>query len=286
MTHYSHPHDILKIVAAHNGDIALVIVTDISGGTLRARGALMAVTPDADFGYISAGCVDGDIIFQARAALVDGAARELVYGEGSPFKDITLPCGGTIKLRIIPGPDRDVIKAAVADLDARQSTVLKISDLVQTYKPKLRLRIVGRGAPFAALARLAGASGFEIYGQSPDADMWQDYFTGFDHLTDPASPPPLIDDVWTAAVFLFHDHDWEPALLSQALSGDAFYIGAMGSDQTHRARLESLRAMGAKNIGRIKGPIGLLPAMRDAGLLAVSILAEIIDAAQTQELLP
>jgi len=81
---------------------------------------------------------------------------------------------------------------------------------------------------------------------------------------------------------MFHDHDWEVALLSQALSSEAFYIGAMGSERTHKLRCEALGEAGvsAENIARIKGPIGLIPSMRDANLLALSALAEIVQTAQ------
>ncbi len=281
MPNDSHPQDILENIAAFRGDIALVIVTDINGGTLRAKGAVMAVTPDNAFGYISAGCVDGDIIFQARAALEDGNIRNLVYGEGSPFKDITLPCGGTINIKVVPNPDKKIIDQAANKLASRQTVELQLDNFAFKYSPKIRLRITGRSAPFTALANLALTSGFEIVGQSPDPELTQDNFTEFDHLTNPNALPLMRDDPWTAVVFLFHDHAWEPALLKQALEGDSFYIGAMGSPQTHSNRIETLTAMGIENSDRIRGPIGLIATMRDAQMLAVSILAEIIDTAQT-----
>ena len=67
----------------------------------------MAVRADGEVaGYISNGCVDADIIFQAKAAMKDGQIRRLKYGEGSPFKDIQLPCGGSIDLLVIAAPDK------------------------------------------------------------------------------------------------------------------------------------------------------------------------------------
>ncbi len=261
---------------------ALIAVTEISGGTLRAKGALMAVTPDNVFGYISAGCVDGDIIYQARAALKDGQPRHLIYGDGSPFKDITLPCGGTIKISIFPNPDTSAMATVLNATARREPGALVISPFKHLYTPKLSLRVVGRGAPFTAMAALAHSSGFEVYGQSPDADLERAFFARFDHLKDPAQTVPCHTDPWSAVVFLFHDHDWEPALLKQALLGNSFYIGAMGSDRTHALRLQTLQEMGVKNLERLRGPIGLIPAMRDANRLAISVLAEIIDQARQQ----
>jgi len=277
---YSQPLDILDLIASGSADIALVAVTDIHGGTLRAKGALMAVTPDASYGYISAGCVDGDIIYQARQSLKDRQERHLIYGEGSPFKDITLPCGGSIHIRIIPNPELQMINDALVNLRARKLAILSLGDISLDYQPSIRLRLVGRGTPFTALANLAQTSGFNVYGQSPDQGLEQDCFDGFDHLTDPQRIPDIIDDPWTAVIFLFHDHDWEPALLRQALASEAFYIGAMGSERTHKLRIDALGDI--KDTSRVRGPIGLIPAMRDAQMLAVSILAEIIDTARKQ----
>jgi len=278
----SHPLDILKRVSTLEQPYALVAVTHVSGGTLRTKGALMAVTETDVFGFISAGCIDGDIVFQARETLTQNKVRHLVYGEGSQFKDIALPCGGTIKVTIMPRPQAGLLEPLVKGLQNRTAAALNLSDTALHYQPKLRLRLIGRGAPFSALAELAHSAGFEIHGQSPNKELRKEYFTTFDYLTDPHNPPAVQDDAWTAIVLLFHDHDWEPALLAQALGGHSFYIGAMGSDQTQVQRLASLQNLGIKNTDRIRGPIGVIPAMRNAQHLAVSILAEIIDTAQKQ----
>lgn len=276
------PLDILRLALGQSSPVALVAVTDINGGTLREKGALMAVTEAHVFGYISAGCVDGDIIYQARQALTDNQPRHLVYGEGSPFKDIALPCGGTIKVSIFPTPDTASMMQVLKATEQRQPARFRLGDFDHIYNPKISLRIVGRGAPFRALADIARASGFLIHGQSPDDDIDPAIFDRFEHLKDPSQVPECHTDPWSAVVFLFHDHDWEPALLQQALAGESFYIGAMGSVRTHALRLATLKKMGAENIDRIRGPIGLIPAMRDANRLALSILAEIIAAVQQQ----
>lgn len=276
------PLDILERVLGLIEPFALIAVTDISGGTLRSKGALMAVTQDEVFGYISAGCVDGDIIYQAREALDDGKIRTLVYGEGSPFKDITLPCGGTIQLSIYPYPDKSRLRAVQDETSNRRAATLRLPGFNHEYTPKISLRIAGRGAPFIALMELAHASGFLVHGQSPDAELERDFFNRFDHLKDPAQTHDCFTDPWSAVIFVFHDHDWEMALLQQALKGESFYIGAMGSDRTHALRRDSLKAIGVTNTDRIHGPIGLIPAMRDANRLAISVLAQIIDKAQQQ----
>ena len=283
-TQYHHPSDVLRFVTDTEELCALICVTDIHGGAMRAKGALMAVRASGEVaGYISNGCVDADIIFQAKEAMEDGQIRRLKYGEGSPFKDIQLPCGGSIDLLVVPNPDKAMIGEAVVKFATRQSAALTFEDFSWEYTPKLRLRIAGRGAAVAALTSQALQSGFEVHLQSPEADMHNDLnVTKFDHLTNLSAPPAQKDDAWSAVILMFHDHDWEVALLAQALASEAFYIGAMGSDRTHNLRREDLGQAGvnSNDIARIKGPIGLIPSMRDANLLALSTLAEIVKTAQ------
>ncbi len=278
---FHHGVDVLRFIVNAKEPCALVCVTDINGGSMRAKGALMAVTAADVAGYISNGCVDGDIIFQARRA---DAPLRLIYGEGSPFKDIALPCGGSIEVLIIPKPDLSHLSEVLNRLEARQAAILNTSDFEWRYMPKLRLRIAGRGAAVEALARQAKQSGFEVHMQSPDTDMniGNQSCDRVEHLTDPSTPPEIHDDSWSAVVLMFHDHDWEGALLAQALKGEAFYIGAMGSARTHENRISMLADLGMSEteISRIRGPIGIIPSMRDANLLALSTLAEIVKAAQ------
>ena len=274
---FDNGEDVLREYLAQS-DAAIIVLTDVTGGTLRARGAMMCVTASRVVGYMSNGCVDADIIARARA----GESGTFTYGEGSPW-DITLPCGGRLEIAILQNPDRVAIGSALAALDNRVGVTLDLVDLSIGLVPRIKLRIAGRGAACIALAELAELSGFDVLMQSPDADVWRDT----EHLIDPAKPPATSDDTLTAVVCLFHDHDWEAALLQQALAGPAFYIGAMGSQRTHDMRCQTLTNLGssAEDIARIKGPIGLVPAQRDARLLALSILAEIMQSAQQAKLL-
>ena len=81
-------------------------------------------------------------------------------------------------------------------------------------------------------------------------------------------------------LFLFHDHEWEPALIAQALDSPAFWIGAMGSRTTQAARRAALAAhcLDEAAIARVQGPVGLIPSARDPATLALSAFAEIVGA--------
>ena len=283
-TSYHHPSDVLRFAYEGEKPCALICVTDIHGGAMRAKGALMAVLESGEVaGYISNGCVDADIIYQAKAAIEDGELRRLKYGEGSPFKDIQLPCGGSIDLIVVPDVPKPLLGGVVTTLTQRRNVSFKLDDFDCKYNPKLRLRIAGKGAAARTLARQALEAGFEVHMQSPEVNLADGISVSrYDHLTNPRIPPYIKDDSFSAVILMFHDHDWEAMLLLQALGGDAFYIGAMGSERTHALRVETLKEAGIspENIARINGPIGLIPSMRDANLLALSTLAEIVKTAQ------
>ena len=90
-------------------------------------------------------------------------------------------------------------------------------------------------------------------------------------------PENLAADRWTAVVLLFHDHEWEEALLDWALRSPAFFIGAQGGAPARRARAARLAAIGyaPEQIARIASPIGTVGHSREPSALALSVLAGI-----------
>ena len=305
---YEHPQDVLGAAlgfAKSGAAVALVVVTATEGGAVRTPGALMAVSETGESaGYVSGGCIDADVRLNAVEALNSGQLRKLRYGAGSPFVDIRLPCGGAIDVLIVPGVAPETISKMYDRLEIRKTVrfaVLATGEIAldavpdetplfrTVYKPKLSLRIAGRGADCIALARLASASGLALHLQLPDEADFEAVRSArigrAERLTTPCSLAPVADDRSTAFVLMFHDAHWEAALLKQALAGPAFFIGAVGSAKTHAKRCESLRAAGMseRDIQRIRGPVGLVPSMRDASMLAISTLAEIVDVFHSKE---
>lgn len=293
---FEHPVDVLRAAiecANSNKHCALAIVTSTVGGAVRDRGALMMIDEGGrTFGYLSGGCIDSDVALRAKQAMDKSAAVDLTYGTGSPFIDIRLPCGGAITLKIVPHPDVDKMRTIVNSLDARrpiyaqlihghlQSTDASLEAFL--YRPKLKLRLVGKGTDLRAMATIAHASGYEVEVWSPDIECLEAFHSSESiravKLDSPAHLPSLDDDAHTAFVLMFHDVDWETALLSHALEGNAFYVGAVGSRETQKRRIEALEKSGLSSdaIARVRGPIGLVPSMRDASMLAISVLSEVV----------
>ncbi|MEP1767350.1 MAG: XdhC family protein [Sulfitobacter sp.] len=294
ITYQDHAVDVLAQVAAYvrtRQRFVLITSVDIKGGSARDVGSLAVVNEQGEMtGYMSNGCIDQDILLQALECLQSGVARLLQYGEGSPFLDLTLPCGGALSVWIDPDPDKAALVAAYDDLLARKATRLTFhprqrgadpAPITISYQPKVALTLAGRGAIFRATAKIGHAIGFDITGYSPDtfdlAAIAAYCSAPPRHVTSHGSIADLALDQTSGLLTLFHDHDWEPAFIRAALGTQAGFIGALGSQKTQSARLAHLADLGfsEQELARVRGPIGLVPSLRHAELIAVSALAEI-----------
>ena len=265
---------------------ALVTSQNIEGGAAREIGSLAVISGTGDMiGYLSNGCIDRDIIHHGMAAIDNGQLKHLRYGAGSPYLDLKLPCGGALELVIDPAPDLAGLEAALAHLLHRQKTVLSFAGRngpVQIeYTPKPALILAGRGAILRTTAQLAAHMDFELHLASPDLEdlacLEELNPTTRQSMTSPSAAIDLAIDAYSAVLLVFHDHEWEQAILMQVTQNKPFFIGALGSRKTHAMRVERLKQAGLSETqcAQIQGPIGLVPSLRNASLIAVSALAEI-----------
>ena len=304
---HEHPLDVLneiQSITEKGQKSALVMVTSVEGGGVRKPGAMMAVSEAGQlFGYVSGGCVDADVATQAQECMASGEVRHIRYGLNSEFKDLPLPCGGAIEIMILPDPSANVILQWQETLTSRSSCGISITRsgtlafqhdefdrangwmdhiFYANYRPKLKLRVAGRGADFQAFANIVSSIGYDLELQTPDAPLKDQVENMSEYkvtlLQTPNHLPSNDDDPWTAFVLMFHDRDWETSLLRNAFEGDAFYIGAVGSWRAHQKRCTDLLSAGATQaqIDRIHAPIGLVPKLRNATSIVISSLAEII----------
>lgn len=280
---------------------ALVTIVGLDGPFSRPLGAQLAVAGDRTFsGSISGGCLEQALTEEAQSAIRDGTNRTLRYGRGSPYLDVRLPCGGGIDLHVDASPNRDVLRHAIALGRARESFALafdpgsvrsglrllgddeqgRAGEFIRRYEPRLRLVLAGRGWEIVAMSQMARTANLELVVASQEQatlDFCRAYANDLIRLTVPAAAAPLPLDSNTAVACLFHEHEWEAPILLDALRSPAFYVGALGSRQTHQRRVETLRELGAgpDDIERLKGPIGLFPS-QDPRSIAVSALSEIV----------
>lgn len=269
MTGLPFADDHAALRAAATGGAGLCTVVGIDGSFSRRLGAQLAVHPDGQVtGSLADGCLEAEL---AREMASGGPARVLRYGAGSPKIDFRLPCGGGLDVLIDPAPDRAACAAAVERLDRRDEARLALpppSPLPERrYVPQLRLLLLGEGPELAAMAHLAEAAGMAV--------DCHDKAAGGLMLGQP--PEHLKADRWTAIVLLFHDHEWESAILGWALATPAFLIGAQGGAPARAAREAALVAMGfaPQQVARIASPIGPVLHSREPLALALSALAGI-----------
>ncbi len=293
--------DPIEALAQNPRDAVLAIITNVEGPSYRPLGAVMAILADGTrIGSLSSGCIEDDLGLHAQQVLAQGQPRTVRYGRGSPYIDIQLPCGGGLEILLVPRPDVGVMRALRATTVARKSCVLEIAPETgkmaiaeagstgekagvfrRRFEPDLRFLVFGKGPEAWTFAGLVQSAGYPNVLLSPDAEtLALGGQSGNDtcHLTSARFPEDLPVDDRTAIVLFFHDHDWEPPILAHAVTTPAFYIGAQGSQRARDTRLSELRALGvaASDLDRLHGPVGLIPSARDAGTLAVSVLAEIL----------
>jgi len=152
---------------------------------------------------------------------------------------------------------------------------------INVYNPPLKMIIVGAVHIAQALIPIASATGFDVTVIDPrGAFASVERFPGVTlHSEWPDETIPQIGlDARTAMVALTHDPKIDDPALTLALRSDVFYIGALGSRQTHASRVERLAAHGFNSgeMDRICGPIGLDIGARGQAEIAISIMAEVI----------
>jgi len=176
-------------------------------------------------------------------------------------------------------------RAAVLDAvrDDRSGLEPDTNRFVQVFNPPLRVIVVGAVHIAQQLAPLATTAGYDVTVVDPRR-AWAsgERFPAVALRTDwpDAALRALAPDHRTAVVTLTHDPKLDDPALTAALASPAFYIGALGSRRTQAKRLDRLRAEGfdAAALARIHGPVGLDIGAKSPAEIAVSILAQIIQA--------
>jgi xanthine dehydrogenase accessory factor len=263
---------------------ALVTLVGIDGSSPRPLGSQIAVAEDGRaIGAVTGGCVEQAVIRDALTAIACGKNHAELYGKGSRFKDITLPCGSGVHLYFdVTLTDAQLQKIVSARLNREVSVYTcegPNGKFERRYRPKTRMVVFGRGNVLPPLVQMANLSEFETLVFCPDEwtrDLCAPYSAVFP-LTTPNGWNASLIDAETAVVSLFHEHAYEPEILDRALRSNAFFIGALGSRRTHTQRCRQLRDGGwSDQVNRINGPIGLDIGAMTPPEIAVSVLAQVI----------
>lgn len=176
---------------------------------------------------------------------------------------------------------------AEAALRAGRSAMIEVGDakvFLNVQAPPTRLVIIGAVHVAQALAPMAALCGHDVTVVDP-----RSAFAAPERFPDARViakwPDEAIADLGgfdrhTAVAAITHDPKVDDPALSAALKAGCFYVGALGSRKTHGKRVERLTAAGfsAQEIARIKAPIGLDIGSVSPAEIAVSVLAQIVEA--------
>ncbi|MFA7586601.1 MAG: XdhC family protein [Novosphingobium sp.] len=284
--------------------VVLATLYRISGSAPRGPGAQMLFDGRRASGYFSGDCVEGDVARHAAEVLASRVCRHLHYGQGSPWIDIRLRCGGALHILLEPvAPD----SPALADLldmgksrrpcrwvtdGTRQTVELGTGPLLAMEEEPFRLArrfaparrvIVSGGDPGAlALAALAAQAGFETILVRPDGPTTPPPLGGLRYLrTVPAEALARLGvDEWTAFIGATHeDHHDLPACL-HALRHRAGWVGMIGAKSRSPGRLDALRAIGASEseLARLRLSPGIAGLGKSPWEVATGIVAEVMQA--------
>lgn len=153
--------------------------------------------------------------------------------------------------------------------------------------PPARILIIGAVHISQALAPMARLAGFDVTIVDPrTAFATTERFEGVRLFAEwPQDVLPEIGlDRYTAVAALTHDPKIDDPALQAALQTGCFYVGALGSRKTHGKRRERLASLGVSEaaLDRIAAPIGLAIGAASPAEIAVSVLAQIIEALRTR----
>ncbi len=140
----------LSEMISHGATGVLATLYAVVGGAPRPAGAQLLITEGEMHGFLSGGCIEGDIAAHAIAVLSTGRPERLVYGDGGPFSDIRLVCGGRVDILLERIPADDVATNALIQAYHDRRPALWASD------GRLRLCTLEEDPPKPASGALAG----------------------------------------------------------------------------------------------------------------------------------
>jgi len=283
----------------HGRAAALATVFAVEGGAPRGVGAQMLIDADGGAaGFLSGGCVEGDVAMHARAVLADGRPRTLIYGEGGPV-DSALPCGNRIDVLVERIGPEDPAVARLLALAEQRTPAIWVSDgerracsaeseaagdtgalVRRRCPPPIRAIVVGADPAALACAKLLSETGVATTLVRPKGPEAAPPFALAAYLREEAAEAigTLQPDPWTAVCIMTHDIAVEQAATAAALASRAGYVGVLGSRRRAPERESRLKAAGfsGQDLERLHAPIGLPIGGKAPWDIAIAVVAEVV----------
>ncbi len=244
------------VEALHNNTpAALATVVKTIGSSPRAVGAKMLVYADGSIvGSVGGGEMEQRVIEQARSVIREGQARYLDFNLSKPERGDPMVCGGEMEIFVEP--------------------------LLTTPT----LLIAGAGHVGAACAELGKFLGFRVVVLDDRPHfLSREKFPTADELR----AGDLLEQIRTAditpqtyVVLVTRAHTLDAELLRAVMESPAAYVGMLGSERRVLTVFKMLQEQGVSDeqLKRVHAPIGLEIEAETPQEIAVSIMAEIIQA--------
>lgn len=293
----------------------LVTVVKTWGSAPRLPGACFAWSKNkGQCGSLSGGCIEQDLVEQlSQNSFADQLTPFFkTYGISSEeAQRFGLPCGGRLELLVeyIPAvPSQQTHFNRIQHCLAERQGMLRCVNLKTPFEspqvsrlqpakpqqlsitneqvcyylgPQYRLIILGANQTAQYLADFSNTLNFDVWVCDPRENAFADWP---DCATETISsmPDDLIrehgQDPFTAIVALAHDPRVDDMGLMEALRGDAFYIGAMGSKKSTQARIKRLQQLDLSQaqIDKLIAPIGLPIGSKTPAEIAMAVAADLV----------
>lgn len=285
--------------------VYLVTVAKTFGSSPRPPGSLRAVRADGLFaGSVSGGCVEDDLVERLCERKIPSALPWIESYGVTPEQThkFGLPCGGRLDLIVESLASAEPLRAILDAMASRRLIARRLclatgevslrparrdepfrfdgENLIKVFGPAWRLLLIGAGQLSRYVSEMARALDYDVLVCDPRAEYAAGW-TAKGAALDPRMPDDVVralaTDARCAVVALTHDPKLDDLALTEALTSNAFYVGAVGSKANNakrRARLASL-GLPAEAVARLHGPVGLAIGSRTPAEIAIAILAEL-----------
>ncbi len=288
----------------------LCTVLSTYGSAPRGPGAmLVALSTGEHRGSLSGGCIEEDFLERLALGRFEPVTQQVRYGVGGLAPSLALPCGGVLDVLVeylAPGAEIQAHLAQVEQALSGRGLLRRVVDL-GAVAPRLQAGEMGQARVHVeagtASIRIGAVQRLLLAGLSPVAEFCASFALALGYeviLCDPRPEVlagfslagvevcPVLPAVFiaeggchasTAVVALTHDPRLDDLTLLEAVRTEAFYIGAMGSRQTSRKRLERLARIGhldEATLARIQAPIGLNLGSKTPAEIALAVMADVL----------
>ena len=289
----------------HSGRrVWLVTVAQTFGASPRPPGSLLAIRDDGILvGSVSGGCIEDDLVAR-REEYAGRKPQFAAYGITSEeARRFGLPCGGQLEVIIepeVPSADLQALLDRIAsgrvvarrvelatgawafhDAQPTDECERMQTQFTSIHGPRWRMLLIGASEIAVYLARIAETLDFNVFVCDPREEYRTAWRVDDTHWVEGMPDDAVVafkPDGHSVILTVSHDPKLDDMALLEALKSEAFYVGAVGSKQTSAERRKRLAEfdLGAQQIARLRGPVGLSIGSRTPPEIAVAILADLV----------